>query len=1144
MQIDIPLTKHNIDYWKNLHNSSIALHIANFFQKHKKPVLVLTSSVLESINLVTAIKFFIAEQYHPQIITFPDRETLPYDQLSPHKDITSERLSILSDITNTENYILVVSTNTIVNLLPPNEFIAKYSFNMKTNQTLDLDEFKLKLSKAGYHFTNKVIEHGEYCIKGGILDLFPMGHKIPYRIELFDNTIESIRKFDPETQISSSTVNHIHIMPAYEYQLTKKSIDFFQLKYKQTFDTNPKNCSLYQSIRQELPAPGAEYYLPLFFEKTSTLLDYINHDTIIIQTEDIKNSSKEFFHQIKERYDFLSIDKIRPILKPHVAFLTEEELFSKINKFKNIKILKDSSNKNNSFDFKCNILEKFNIDVHTEHPMANIKDFIEDNKNKTLIVADSIGRQEIILSLLDDTGIKPHIVNNWYDFLKHDNKLCITTGKIVNGCILNYEKINIITEYELFGYESHLTSKRSKQTIDSKYILKNLVELDIGEYVVHIDYGIAIYRGLTTLNSQNISSEFISLEFAENSIIYVPITSLNLISRYNRASAENISLSKLGSKNWSKTRENAINQIHDVAAELLNIYALRQKSKGFKFSINRSEYIKFCAKFRYEETIDQTRACEDILNDMLNSKLMDRLICGDVGFGKTEVAMRAAFIAVKNNKQVAILVPTTLLAEQHFKSFVDRFTGFDIKIESISRFKSKIEKEKIVQDLKSGKLNIIIGTHSLLQNNIDFFDLGLLVIDEEHRFGVKQKELIKSKRNNIDIISLTATPIPRTLNLSLNGIRDISIIATAPSSRLSIKTFIIQKSESIIREGILRELYRGGQIFYLHNNVQTMQRTYDFLSKLVPEAKIEIAHGQMPGRKLEQIMSDFYHTKFNVLLCTTIIETGLDVPTANTIIIDRADNYGLAQLYQLRGRVGRSHHQAYAYFILPEEKLITKDAKKRIEAISSLNALGSGFNLASHDLDIRGSGEILGQEQSGSIQKIGISLYSELLEQTVNSIRKGETNKNLLSIFDQCEINLNISAIIPENYIYDVKERLVIYKRIASSKNNQELDNIQVELINRFGLLPLELKNIFIISKFKLLINKLGIKKIDFSDKGGYVIFANNPNIKQENILKLITTEPECYKLVGPSKLTIKKDLSDQANKIKMVHYLINECQN
>jgi transcription-repair coupling factor (superfamily II helicase) len=668
-----------------------------------------------------------------------------------------------------------------------------------------------------------------------------------------------------------------------------------------------------------------------------------------------------------------------------------------------------------------------------------------------------------------------------------------------------------------------------------------LVELDIGQHVVHIDYGIAIYKGIKTIKTQNLVSDFMILEFADQALIYVPITSLNLITRYKVADTDFVTLSKLGTRTWSRTKAQAIHQIYDVAAELLKIYALRQQSNGFKFKINTKEYIKFCSKFNYEETIDQTKAFQDVLSDMQSSKLMDRLICGDVGFGKTEVAIRAAFIATHNNKQVAVLVPTTLLAEQHYKNFIDRFSGFNIKIKSLSRFQTTKEKQNIIQELKQGKLDIIIGTHTLIQKNVEYFDLGLLVIDEEHRFGVKQKEFIKSKRNDIDIISMTATPIPRTLNMSLNGIRDISILATPPISRLSIKTFITQKSKAVIREGILRELYRGGQVFYLHNNIQTIQKTYNFINEIIPEAKVKIAHGKLPEKQLEQIMSDFYHGKFNVLICTTIIETGLDIPTANTIVIDRADHYGLAQLYQLRGRVGRSHHQAYAYFLVPSEKLMTSNAKKRIDAISSLNSLGSGFTLASYDLDIRGSGEILGKEQSGNIQKIGLSLYSELLDKTVNSIKNGNLQIEPTDLFQQCEINLHTSSIIPDSYIYDVKERLVIYKRISSAENKQELESIQVELINRFGLIPIEVKNLFAITKIKLYANSFDIKKIELSDKEGFIIFKDNPNINQKNILDLITTQPQNYKLSSSNKLCINKQFTNDSDRFQFIQTLLNK---
>ncbi len=1131
------LSKSQTTYWKNLPGASSPLAISSLYASNDKPLLVITSTILEATQLQKALAFFIKPPLEENVFVFPDRETLPYDQLSPHKDITSARLKLLLDLNHLKKYICIVSVNTLLGRLPPKIYLEQNTLQLSIGESLSLENFKLHCETIGYHNTNQVIEHGEYCVKGGIIDIFPMGHTTPFRIELFNNEIESIRIFDPETQLSIEKINNINLMPATEYPLTEKTIKDFQDRWKSKFDLNPKLCPIYQAVKNFIQAPGAEYYLPLFFDQTNTLLDFISADSIIIQHQDIYSSCKEFSSQAFERFESINVDKYRSILPPNEAFLTSEELFQNLKKYHNVKILDSTDNNKHGIDFNCSKITSFNIDVHKDKPMNIVSDFIEQTTDKVLIVAESQGRREIVSSLLEQSNIIPTAIENWHQFTKENHTFAITTGSLVNGAKIQTENMTIISENELFGYQAHSRTTNNK-FIDSKSVFKNLVELEIGSLVVHIEYGIAKYQGLKLIESKNETTEFLCLEFYDDAMIYVPITSLNLITRYNGLDPDNVTLSKLGTTQWKKVRETAIKQLQDVAAELLDIYAKRKQQTGIKFSINRKEYLNFCAKFEFEETVDQTRAFLDVQNDMNSHKIMDRLICGDVGFGKTEIAMRAAFIAIHNKKQVAILVPTTLLASQHYQNFIDRFSGFDIKIECLSRFKSAMEKKLILKDIKNGVLDIVIGTHSLLQPTVTFNNLGLLVIDEEHRFGVKQKEFIKASRNKVDILSLTATPIPRTLNMSLHGIRDISILATPPLQRLSIKTFIQQKSKSIIREGIMRELLRGGQVFYLHNNVQTMQATLNFLNELVPEAKIQIAHGQLPEKQLEQIMSDFYHAKFNILLCTTIIETGLDIPSTNTIIIDRADRFGLAQLYQLRGRVGRSHHQAYAYLILPDEKVMTKDAIKRIEALSSLNTLGSGFTLASHDLDIRGSGEILGKEQSGNIQKIGFSLYAELLDQTVKALKNGKLNSNPLKIFETCEINLKIPALIPEEYIYDVKDRLVIYKKIASATTSVELDNIQVELIDRFGLMPAEVQSLFKVSLIKQQAASLDIKKIDVSSKGGYILFKENPNINKDATLDLVMNQPKIYQLIGPSKLSFTTTLNSEDKKIELIDKL------
>lgn len=1102
------------------------------------PMMFMADNVADANHVQNALSFFLPDELKKNILILPDRETLPYDQLTTSSNIVSTRLEALLNINSTENPIVIVNIQSAMNYLIPKEILLGNSLVLKENQTLDTALFKNNLEIAGYYHTNTVIEHGEYAHKGGIIDIYPMGSQYPFRIEFDDDMIESIRSFDPESQLTKKAINKINCLPANEYILNGLYINNFKEKYKEYFTTNPKSCSLYKSVIKKIPFPGLEYYLPLFSHTCGSIFDYIPVNTLIFHKHSLYESANDYYKKINERFNMLSVIPQQPILKPSIAFQTPERIFSILKKYECTKIanLNKTSSKHH---ITFSSVPKFNIDIHNKNPMQAVVNFINKQLDKVLIIADSLGRQEVLSSLLKEVQIIPEPVKSWQHFYNSDTKIAISHGKLDSG--ININGVTIITEYELFGYTPKEKSKLSTNNIDPTLILSNLVELDIGQHVVHAEYGIAIYQGLKTLSTGNHQNDFMCLEYANNDVIYVPITSLSQISRYGGLNTDNVNLSRLGSQKWKKDKDAAITQIKDIAADLLEIYTKRTASKGISFKIEQENFKAFCARFEFDDTEDQEKATNEIKDDMEKNIPMDRLLCGDVGYGKTEIANRAIYIAISNKKQVAVIVPTTLLANQHYSTMINRFAGYDITIESLSRFKSNAEKKKIIEMLANGKINIIIATHSLLQKNIIFQNLGLLIIDEEHRFGVKQKEFIKNKKSNVDILSMTATPIPRTLNMSLNGLRDISIIATPPNSRLAVKTYIQQSSPIIIREAILRELLRGGQIFYLHNNIQSLQQQYQKLKEIVPEADITIAHGQLPEKQLEHIMSDFYHGKFHILLCTTIIETGIDIPSVNTIIIDRADKFGLAQLYQLRGRVGRSHHQAYAYLFIPEQKQMTNDAKKRIEAISNLKTLGAGFTLASYDLDIRGAGEILGENQSGNVDKIGFSLYHELLNHTIKDLKNNRMPDLLSESDSKCEVNLQNSAILPEKYIYSVKDRLLFYKKISSATTKEQLNNIQVELIDRFGLLPEEAKNLFKISEMILTATSVGINSIQSSKQNLTLSFIANPNIRQEKILELITQHPKQYKITNANKLHIAHQKTSIDSKIEKIYKIIEQ---
>lgn len=1109
----------------NLHGSSLALVIAEAAKKSNQVVLVITADNLSATQLEEALKFFAPDL---EILNFPDWETLPYDNFSPHQDIISQRLLTLSRLPTLNHGVLLVPITTLMQRIAPRQYVDGSGFRFNRGDKINLDEMRHRLERSGYRCVNQVIQHGEFAVRGSILDLFPTGSELPLRIDLFDDEIDTMRTFDVDTQRSVDTIEKINLLPAREFPLTENAITSFRQKWREKFEGSPANCPVYNDVSQGFCPAGVEYYLPLFFETTQLLLDYLPSQSLILQVGNIYQNAEKFWREVSKRYEQMCYDVARPILPPTDLYTPVNDLFAQLKTFAQIDLQQEALEEGaGKFNFAATQTVDLTVNHKLEQPLQKLQEFLVGASGRSplqcsdriLFCTESAGRRESLLELLKTIDIHPHQCANWDGFVNGDQALNIIVASIDVGFSLSDPAVTLIAESQLFGQQVLQQRRRKAKSFDSDAIVKNLAELNVGAPVVHIDHGVGRYLGLQTISISDHETEFLTLEYADETKLYVPVSSLHLISRYSGADLENAPLHRLGSEQWDKAKRKAQEQVSDVAAELLDIYARRAANKGHVFNKSEIEYQKFAAGFPFEETDDQKRAIEQVIGDMTAEKTMDRLICGDVGFGKTEVAMRATFVAVQDGKQVAILVPTTLLAQQHYQNFKDRFADWPVQVEVVSRFRSAAEQKNVLERLKLGTVDIIIGTHKLIQKDIEFKNLGLLIIDEEHRFGVQQKEKLKSLRSEVDVLTLTATPIPRTLNMAMSGLRELSIIATPPARRLSIKTFVRERNDGLIREAVLRELLRGGQVYFLHNEVETIEKTAKEIEALIPEARIAIAHGQMRERELERVMTDFYHHRFNVLVCTTIIETGIDVPTANTIIINRADKFGLAQLHQLRGRVGRSHHQAYAYLMTPNPKVMSSDAVKRLDAISSLEDLGAGFTLATHDLEIRGAGELLGQEQSGNMHAIGFSLYMEMLEHAVKALKSGKEPALTKPLQSGTEIDLQITALIPESYLPDVHTRLVFYKRIANAVSKEMLHELQVEMIDRFGLLPDQIKNLFRITELKLKAQNLGIKKIDAGPQGGRIEFNDEPNINPMTIIQLIQKYPQLYKLDGPTRL-------------------------
>lgn len=1141
-----PLPQNGHSYvWRNLHGSSIGLALASAISQANYPLLIVVPDNLFASRLLDDFQFFAPKDQH-SIMLFPDWETLPYDYFSPHQDIISERLATLFRLMSIRNGAVIVTISTLLHRLAPRDYLEGQGFFLKVGDQLNIDILKTRLIKANYRHVNQVKEHGEFAIRGSIIDLFPMGSQTPFRIDLFDKEIDSIRIFAIETQRSTEKVQEIHLLPGREFPMNEQAIEFFRQQWRSHFVGNPLHCPVYQDISEGLNSPGIEYYLPLFFDKTNSLFDYLPSDTCVVTIGNISLKIAEFWQEISSRYEQGRFDTSRPLLSPEKMFLPVPELDNLIANYSIIKIINDQEKINckQLFDFNISPLPVLNIQHKTTEPLKLLQEYITSYAGRLLFCVETLGRREIILQLFKSITLQPVYFPSWQEFLASSNRFGLVVTPLEIGFSLPESALALITEAQLYGERVMQRRLRKKTNYDPGKLIENLSELQLGDPIVHLDHGVGRYLGLQTLTIKDQTAEFFCLEYQNNDKLYVPVASLHLISRYTGTNPESIPINKLGTEQWQKAKRKATENVRDVAAELLDLYAKRAAKPGHIYELAEDQYSTFAAQFPFEETPDQLQAIEAVFADLTSEKPMDRVICGDVGFGKTEVAMRAAFLAVQNSKQVVVLVPTTLLAQQHFQNFQDRFAEWPIRVEMLSRFRTGKEQQSVLSRLEQGQVDIVIGTHKLLQSEIKFKSLGLVIIDEEHRFGVQQKEKLKTLRASVDLLSLTATPIPRTLNMALSGIRDLSIIATPPARRLSVKTFVHEYENHLIQEAIQREIFRGGQVYFLHNEVSTINKKAEELAKLVREARITVAHGQMHERELERVMAEFYHRHFNVLVCSTIIESGIDIPTANTIIINRADKFGLAQLHQLRGRVGRSHHQAYAYLLIPSKKHITNDAKKRLDAIATLDSLGVGFTLATHDLEIRGAGELLGANQSGNIQEIGFTLYMDLLSRAVDLLKSGkEINFEKTLLPSHSEIDLHITALIPESYLSDVQLRLQFYKKIANAINQAELDEIQVEMIDRFGLLPDNLKNLFAITTLKQRAEQFGIIKIDANEQGGRFEFSEKPQVKPEIIIRLIQNESNIFRLDGPSCLRFTLSKHEPHERAHLIETLLERLK-
>jgi transcription-repair coupling factor (superfamily II helicase) len=1113
-------------HWGMLYGAAESLAIVEYAGRSDVLVVVVAATTSELLHLEAELEFF--SKGSVPLHTFGDWETLSYDRVSPHQDIISQRIRTLYALPNQQRGLLLLTASALMQRLPPPAFLEQHALIIRVGDRLPPDAFRERLVDAGYRHVAQVEEHGEFAARGSILDLFPMSSNTPYRVEFFDEDIDTIRTFDPDTQRGLDKAKHIELLPAHEFPLNEAGIATFRRQFRNTFEAESKNAPIYRDVSDGRAPAGIEYYTPLFFDEMSVLFDYLPANAAFIHVDGAMDAMQSFWATTADRFEQRRHDVERPILPPGELYLQPDEVRQRLAQHVSITTqgFKIEKTGNQALNFPTAANGLYPVEARSDRPMGALQDFVDGFKGRVLFVAESTGRREVLLDQLVGNRLTPETVDGWQSFVTSQRPLCLTTAALDRGMHLPDASIAVITEAQL-GAARIKRRERRRPTRDSDAIIANLTDLSIGAPVVHIDHGVGRYQGLTTLDVGGISNEYLTIHYAGDDKLYVPVSSLHLISRYAGSSEDSAPLHKLGSETWQKAKRRAAEKAYDVAAELLEIHARRAARKGFAFPASSGNYEVFAAAFPFEETPDQQATIDAVVADLRSTKPTDRVVCGDVGFGKTEVAMRAAFVAVDAGRQVAVLVPTTLLARQHHQNFLDRFADWPVQIESLSRFRTAKEQKDTLKKLAAGSIDIIIGTHKLLSKDIRYNNLGLVVIDEEHRFGVRHKEHMKAMRSEVDIITLTATPIPRTLNMGLAGMRDLSIIATPPQHRHAIKTFVGEWSDVQIREACERELSRGGQVYFLHNEVNTIERMTRTLEEIVPGARIRFAHGQMREAELEQVMVDFYHQRFNMLVSTTIIESGIDIPTANTILINRADKLGLAQLHQLRGRVGRSHHRAYAYLITPPKGAMTADAEKRLTAIESLEDLGVGFTLATHDLEIRGAGELLGEGQSGQIQEIGFTLYSELLERAVQALKSGKLPDYDKPLAQGTEVDLGVPALLPADYVPDVHQRLILYKRISNAKNSEQLRELKIELIDRFGLLPEQTGTLFEVMRIKQRCSELGIERLEMNARGGRLVFSTTPNIDPMAIIQLIQRNPNTYRFDGKQVLRVVHEFDE-----------------
>ncbi len=1122
--------------WGQLYGCAGALAVASLAERSPGPIIVITADPQAADRMRDEIRFFAPPDL--EVLHFPDSEALPYDAFSPHPDITSQRLRTLARLPELRNGVVIVALPTLMQRLPPSSWVLGSSLELSVGRRLDGAAFRARLDAGGYRAVTQVSEHGEFAIRGSIIDIFPMGSEQPFRIDLFDDDIESIRAFDPDNQRSTDRMGSVSVLPAREFPFTDDAVQAFRERFRQRFPIDLSRVGIYRDVSDGIAPGGVEFYLPLFFDRLETLPDYLPDDTRVIAATDLKAGAEQVWRDVQARYEQLRHDLEQPRLPPDTLYIDPEQLQDHLSDHPTAR-LESFETATEGWNAGSARLPPVRIAIRPGSPGGMLENFVAKFPGRILFTAESPGRREMLSQVLRDHDLSAATVDSWHDFLESDVPLGLTVAPLEQGFRLVPAGLAILPESELFG-ERGRQRRRRRRDKDPEVIINQLSDLSAGAPVVHEEHGVGRFLGLESVTAGGHNGEFLALEYASGDKLYVPVQSLERITRYTGASPETAPLHRLGSDQWDRARRRAAKRVRDVAAELLDIYARRAAQRGIRHSFDEREYRAFCEGFPFEETPDQAEAIDEVIADLRTDHPMDRVVCGDVGFGKTEVALRAAFAAVQGGGQVAVLVPTTLLAQQHLQNFSDRFADWPVRIEALSRFRTGKQAEKILAAVKEGGVDILIGTHRLLQKDVSFKKLGLVIIDEEHRFGVRHKERLKQLRAEVDVLTLTATPIPRTLNMAMGGVRDLSLITTPPSERLAVKTFVTQWKEPILREACLREIRRGGQIYFLHNRVETIAQAARRIEELVPEGRIRVAHGQLSERELEHVMLDFYHRRFNILVCTTIIESGLDVPTANTIVIDRADRLGLAQLHQLRGRVGRSHHRAYAYLIVPPKPAMTPDAVKRLEAIESLEELGAGFLLATHDLEIRGAGELLGEDQSGQIHEVGFALYTEMLDRAVRALKSGKEPDLLRPLHDGTEVELGVAALLPEDYVPDVHMRLVLYKRIASAEDSDALREMQVELIDRFGLLPDAAKTLFRATEIKLRASGLAIKRVEAGPAGGHLLFGDDTRVEPLALIRLIQEDPRRFSLDGQHKLRFRLDLSDAEKRFNHVHSILD----